>query len=812
MFDNSERFITRMKLRELRQQRAGLRTKYDQLESAVNATQDQSARLRQIYEGLRAINFANQPLHPEVNNLDVVLTQIDSDPGVTDLLTFWQDRLETELTTGRARSEIVYLFGLLLEEWALQEPAEAAPAPEQTETTQHLRDLLQSTPEIPDHQAFLSPLFARLGTIPTRHYTDRSVAAHIPKVVRGAVRKEDLEAILSQISNDIYRSGALRHEARQFMHNEALLKELVDALTIMIEHLDEWHWPEDGVRGRIVDARTKWRLFLHEDLPTACLLELIGVRWSSSILHGLFSANRFTRSVRLQRLIELEAPEFLIENERRFLKESEGLSYPPTVDIWAKPEHDATLRTTEDYARMIHNSIGGVRAGVLENLHNVMLFDRYSARDRKQGGSSIESAITLIHAEIALARGAFPDRPLYVIKIDLKDFYGSIPHDVLLTVLHLLGVQADDLQFFERYLKVPIQFDTDMLMSARGIPNGRTLSNMFAELLLVLLDHYIVESANVMIVRLLDDICILTPDPDNAIKAWRAVGEFCNQCGLAVNLEKSGAVCIGGTLPPELPNQPPTWMMLQLDPDGAWRIHEPTFKRYLNAARGRVNAAQSILSRVEVFNAEVEYLKTELALSAPLGTVHREAINRVLMQFDRDLLGGQRVVNAVTDLIQIHFPQDEATRNIPESWLYWPITAGGLGLKHIASIVTSFALTAKQHIVNPIPSDRSSDWQTRFNPWAVYYRSLITVYQPRAPIVTQIMETLVKDFIERGATLSSGKQKTLGPYWRWIVYSYGPHLLAHFGSFRFLITELVPLPLITGRRLGDTESGEEDVE
>ena len=66
----------------------------------------------------------------------------------------------------------------------------------------------------------------------------------------------------------------------------------------------------------------------------------------------------------------------------------------------------------------------------------------------------------------------------------------------------------------------------------------------------------------------------------------------------------------------------------------------------------------------------------------------------------------------------------------------------------------------------------------------------------------------VDNFIECGAELSDGKQQTLSAYWRWILYTYGPQILNELGTFRFLITELVPLQLITQWRLGDTEASE----
>src|SRR5262249_52994888 len=84
--------------------------------------------------------------------------------------------------------------------------------------------------------------------------------------------------------------------------------------------------------------------------------------------------------------------------------------------------------------------------------------------------------------------------------------------------------------------------------------------------------------------------------------------------------------------------------------------------------------------------------------------------------------------------------------------------------------------------------------------WAVYYGRVVAVSEPSAPPPLPSMERLVKDFIERGSEVSGRRQTGLSPYWRWVVYTYGPSLLEALGTFRFLLTELVPLQLILENR------------
>jgi hypothetical protein len=84
--------------------------------------------------------------------------------------------------------------------------------------------------------------------------------------------------------------------------------------------------------------------------------------------------------------------------------------------------------------------------------------------------------------------------------------------------------------------------------------------------------------------------------------------------------------------------------------------------------------------------------------------------------------------------------------------------------------------------------------------WAWYYARAVGELKPAGPPALASMERLVKDFIERGSEVSGHRQSGLSPYWRWVIYTYGPSLLEALGTFRFLLTELVPLQLILENR------------
>jgi hypothetical protein len=106
--------------------------------------------------------------------------------------------------------------------------------------------------------------------------------------------------------------------------------------------------------------------------------------------------------------------------------------------------------------------------------------------------------------------------------------------------------------------------------------------------------------------------------------------------------------------------------------------------------------------------------------------------------------------------------------------------------------------------------------------WYGFFAGWLVPVHAQTPAATPGLEALVADFVARsgevaGRTPAEGrtrktrrKQRTnLSAYWQWVVYTYGPQLLDSLGTFRFLITELVPLQLIVLNRVDASSLTEE---
>lgn len=793
MLEQSHRFIAQMKLRELHTQRERLVAAYDALEAKVQGLSSESEKISALYHGLREISFAGESLHPDVVNLEPLLHSANFGSASPAMLGLWQRKLEQELQAGRQRCNCVYAFGALLEEWT------ARGAPDlSSEGQERLSRLLESRRHQPAEDSAFEGVLAMLSADwPIESLKD--FWSRKQDELQRRIEQHELTEVLQSIEQNPYRSAAVRAEARNVASDPTLVNELADALTILWQHFDEWQWPEQGVKARAVWTRNKWRLSFLEDLPTACFLELMGERWQA-VFRELWGVSREQRRLRLERLIELKAPALIIRNERRRLAtQSPGLSTPEPM-IWLpgtdeEPSHELTQPVS---------SVAHQRSAVMQELRSSNISRGYASDSTDRG---LASALSLINAELQLLRAAFPELPLIVLKVDLKDFYQSLKHADLLKILAACQAPAGFCRFVERFVKTRVNHHDASFELQQGIPMNHNLSLLLGDLPLSLLENWLRRSAKVRIVRFVDDLCLLAPSNEEMLSAWKALQEFCRAAQWQLNEDKCGSLAIGGECAEILPEARPRWSLLELQETGEWALHEGSFQGFLEQSRARVQSSPSVLAKVSLYNDDFKTLMRWLVPSVDLGVGHRAAISEAANRFHESFFGGDSgsFSKSILRLIESRYLASFDVEHIPEAWLYWPITAGGLGLTHPLIEVSAYRQARAKGLSElQAPSLRTATWEEKPNDWSLYYSSFFKTYEPEEPRENRVMKALVQDFVKRGTEMSGRAQAGLKPYWRWVLTIYGPQILEYFGSFRFLITELVPLQLIMRGRMTST--------
>jgi hypothetical protein len=745
----------RIKLHELRRQRDRLDEHYGAVERRAAQAATPLERLRILFDGLRQATFARKPLHPEVANLDGLFLQGQLGIAPPDFVEAWLQRLQRELDRGRLRAEFAHAFGGVLAE----PPSLAVPAPVETSF------LLADTVDEPTtcDPAFLDTVLDTLG--PQALEPLRQEIRRFAEGNAGAAVTDEVKALLTLLKKDGTRPAEVRRQAAAALDSPTQIHEFAGVLTILLANLAEWDWPREGLSRRVVLLRDKPRLFLEEDLLTALLLQLLGLRW------GMF-----------------------LKPQRKQLLSNAGSGLWPPV------------------ANSGRISIQRNRAFQADKLFLAMMPPRWQELVRTGGylSNDLEEQFRWVCAEIRFHQAAFPNRPLHVVRSDVRDFYPRIPHAALLRLLERIGMPDLWRDFLGRYLRIPIRAEDGIRRVGRGVPLDHRLGDLLAEWLLLLLDLYVEQEAGVGLIRVVDDVFFLTDDADRARQAWQAIVRFCQGLGLEINAEKSGSLTLNGSAVADLPQGPVLWGALQLEGDGTWRLHEPTLERLQDWARRQVEAGGNTLGMVRAYNEACRFLLSVLGLSVEAGANHLVAVGKRLARMQQDLFGpGNGIAALLHGRLREQFRDSRLQqRGLPEALLYWPITAGGLGLVQPLLLVAAYSLARAQYSVPVAPTwphAGTADW-LESREWATFYAALGVEYAVEEPTATPGLAALVQDFIARGTEVAGRRQVNLRPYWKWILYTYGPPLLDALGTFRFLLTELVPLSLV---RAGGGEEAED---
>jgi RNA-directed DNA polymerase len=145
--------------------------------------------------------------------------------------------------------------------------------------------------------------------------------------------------------------------------------------------------------------------------------------------------------------------------------------------------------------RIVHHAICHVLGDIFES---VMLENSYACRRGKGQHKAIQKA------------QALSKKYAYVLKFDVRKYFASIDHDILLGILK--QVIPDDALF--NLCKIIIQYP--LLLSTgegKGLPIGNLTSQYYANLYLNILDWYIAESlGETNCLRYMDDVLIFSDD------------------------------------------------------------------------------------------------------------------------------------------------------------------------------------------------------------------------------------------------------------------------------------------------------------
>lgn len=392
-------------------------------------------------------------------------------------------------------------------------------------------------------------------------------------------------------------------------------------------------------------------------------------------------------------------------------------------------------------------------------------------------------------------------RPLHVYKTDLADFFPTVSHAVVDELLAGAGVTPDWRALVLRVLSIPLGSGA---RAPRGLPLSLHVSEVVAQLLVdVLLSEARAAGGDaVWAWAMVDDIVLASDDAAALQRARAALEAAVARAGLAVQPAKTGALSIHA--PPAAPDLGPIpWGLLTLTQAG-WQLDQALFQQLLDATRQHVEAQQAVLDRVAAWRAQVGYAWTLLAPHAALAADHLGTVRSALEQLRRLPLAAADgsvhpgIVPLVRHELATRFLGGEGAV-VPDAWLHWPISAGGLGLAYpLADLVPLTLAEAPWGAPPDAPFDRDD------GAWADWYVAQLALLQPVTPDPAP-SDALVQAFVARGTRIGQ-RPGALSARWRWVLATFGPDVVEAFGTYGFVAPDLVPVSLIREARTAGRRS------
>lgn len=598
----------------------------------------------------------------------------------------WHQRIEDELALVMNRSEHAVLFCDVLQEWLDHEGSKAEKqetmktvvsvdglvehSPPQTKdfkvwdpkeyliskgvsdnTMLHLQKLAEDASEFGNS---ISPQIV-VST------SDTDVKSIGNELLTRPIRTKTIQSAMERLARDpALQSVDVRKQILDESQKPMVLEELSSALTETMRTIQNWKWPENGVK-RILQTHIngKERLFLRIDIVYAIFLQCIGDSWAGfyyDALQELVSSD--------EEDVESKGPPFEIESELAAISPVNPKQTQYQLYIAAGNSSLTALQMQEGIKQSSkHSLIHSSKTQSLEQFVALLkptdsgdyngAFEDQSANDRRsnrlrrnrsnESTNSWDSCIIAsktaktydtifqrITTKIQFVQTVDPEAQLTFLHGDIQNFGNSVSHDVAIAVMKFFGMPPLWISWLKTYLKIPIQLEDGLVeFQMVGTPFGQLMSTIINELLLVLLDFAIITKTKQIPWRYHDDYWLAGINTKNSQvdvvgESWALMQDFATQVGLVWNENKCGSTIVqssirGGnnnddvkmsveTDTKSLPVEPLRWGVLVLDETGKWQINNEAVEMQVVKASEEYRNAKSFLHKVNVINKYTAFL------------------------------------------------------------------------------------------------------------------------------------------------------------------------------------------------------------
>lgn len=208
----------------------------------------------------------------------------------------------------------------------------------------------------------------------------------------------------------------------------------------------------------------------------------------------------------------------LEKNLFKIKKELESLGYEPSQPkkFILKEPKKRVIFVVDFKDRVVHHALCNVIEPIFERS---FIFDSYACR---RGKGAHRAVARLDEFKRKVSRNN--SRKAYVLKADVRKYFDTIDHQILLKII---SRKIKDKKTMKLIKKIVESYEGKGDLKGKGVPIGNLTSQLFANIYLNELDHFVKEKLGVLFyIRYMDDIVILNPSIDFLSKTKEAISEF----------------------------------------------------------------------------------------------------------------------------------------------------------------------------------------------------------------------------------------------------------------------------------------------
>jgi hypothetical protein len=826
-------FITSLKLAELEKQRAAYDDYSKVIDKANAAGDDLLAKVEILLDGVRSWtgsgsidDFSVLGGKLNIATLDVWLLQAKKDPDFSpDVLRGWANTLESHIRTARVKYECAKLFGSLLNEWQSSGDAVATKAteevgPGETGETEHFVEVGRK--EMHEQKERFNSIVFEAKDIDTRALTnylselfsDKSASKALEDAQESmeefsaylqwkSITAEDVKWTISSLLSANLMTEDKIEILREFKDNELVLDEVASVLNMRLANLATWSWPQSGLP---VEMRRhlngKYRMFTDPEILDALFLHYLGVSWQvkfKQVFRSIFQSKAWKPSLPLLTKQQLD-------RRRLLLKETDA---PGSIE-----QHRKYLRESNFLLSQLP-----------DNVHVSTSYDNYA----ESGKEMKEDLLHLLAMDCELDKVLGGQHT--ILRTDLEWFGPSLPHASILALFKFFGVSQVWLDFFKTFLRAPLRdkdkSESEIRIRERGTPISYALSALSGEVILFGMDFAVNQRADgLFLYRVHDDLWLWHAESAKCVAAWQEMQRYADLVGLTFNQIKTGAVCIGGPVPPELPKGDVRWGFLRFDMAKARLvIDQDDITAHIAELRRQLAATKSVLGWVNAYNKYMKFFARNCGGRPAIcfGVEHVDDVIDTLARIQRELFSdvGGNAVGHLRQLIRARF----GAADLPHGYFYFPISSGGLEVHDPMVEFLAVRPTIEEAFERPLSEGKDDDvhqyrqlkedWETtsdrptylpltplefmsyeeyisgretRLVHWQKKYLAYLAVATPKEIVLTPAMEASLKGTRDDWSKMNS--------YQRWIVSMFGEGVMEKFDGLEVVDPTFIPLGMV----------------